>query len=367
MNYINLLLAALGTTPQIITESLYQLMVVQHIPIQEIHLITTTEGKKRAEDNLFQNGEGPFFQFCREYGFSSTEITIKYHLIENQKGEPLSDIRTAEDNQAAADYFLKIVRSLTSRPETRIFATIAGGRKTMSAYLYLTMQLLGRDQDTLYHVLVHPENIESNPNFYYPPKSVEVMELLDRSKRPFSVPVKDIRIDMAEIPFVKMRRILNKDFINSIDKFSELVAITQDKIDRAQFEPEVEINLPDKIIIIKDQQHTYTIRLRPIQMCFYAYLARNTSLLNRKAGNLKAIKEMLNLYRQEYAILGVNERSFDYERLMQMRSKVNTQIRKSIPSPLLQEFLIIHSDEKYGGATFSLKLSPSRTRIITSD
>ncbi len=237
----------------------------------------------------------------------------------------------------------------------------------MSAYLYLTMQLLGREQDTLYHVLVHPESIESNPHFYYPPKGVEVMELLDRSKRPFKVPIKDIRIDMAEIPFVKMRRILNNEFIDSIDKFSELVAITQEKIDRAQFEPEVEINLPKKSLIVKDQEKTYHIRLRPIQMCLYVYLARNGSLLNSKSGDQKAIKEMLRLYRKEYAIAGVDEKSFAYERLMELRSKINSTIRKAIPSPLLQDFLFLHSDEKYGGATFSLKISLSKIHIITSD
>ena len=367
MNYKNILLAALGTTPQIITESLYYLMVAQKIPIHEIHLITTTTGKKKAEGHLYQNGEGPFYQFCKEYGFSSTEITIKYHLIENQKGEPLPDIRTPEENQAAADYFLRVVRELTSRAETRMFATIAGGRKTMSAYLYFTMQLLGRKQDTLYHVLVHPESIESNPAFFYPRKDREIMEFQDKNKKPFSVPVKEIRIDMAEIPFVRMRRILKEGLIDSIDRFSELIALTQEEIDRAQFEPEVEINLSAKSLIVKNLQNTYQIRLRPVQMCLYYYLARHGSLLNSKAGNPEAVKKMLQLYQKEYAIAGVNKKSFEYERLMEMRSKINSTIRKAIPSPLLQEFLFIHSDEKYGGATFSLKLSPSKIRITNSD
>ncbi len=363
----NILLAALGTTPQIITESLYQLMVIKKTPIHEIHLITTTTGQNKAEELLFRNGKGPFFEFCEAYGFSATKIPPKYHLIENRQGEELSDIRTPDDNQAAADFFLKIVRQLTSRDDTHIFATIAGGRKTMSAYLYLTMQLMGRDQDALYHVLVHPESIESNTAFYYPHKDVEEMEFPTRNDGSFKVLVSEIRIDMAEIPFVKMRRILPKDLVDSVSHFSELVDLTQAELDKAQFEPELEVNLPQKTLVVTDRDKTYQIKLRPTQMCFYAYLSNHGSLLNHKAGNQSAMNEMWKQYRAAYAIAGTNQASFIYERLMQMRSKINAEIRKSLPQPLLQEYLLIHSDQKYGGATFSLHLPLSKIRIITSE
>ncbi len=365
--YTNILLAALGTTPQIITESLYYLMVKENITIHEIHLITTTIGKQKAEKMLFQNGSGPFYRFFEEYGYSSTQVHTRYHVITDSMGKELADIRTPSDNQAAADFFLQVTRQLTTRPDTRIFATIAGGRKTMSAYLYLVMQLLGRDQDTLYHVLVQPESIESNPAFYYPHKESAEMEFTDRQGKNFTVPVNEIRIDMAEIPFVRMRRILREELAHSIPRFSELVASTQAELDKAQFEPELEVNLPEKALIVKDREQTYRIMLRPVQMCLYAYLCQKSSFLNSKAGAPEATKEMLKIYRTEYAIAGVAETSFQYDRIMQMRSKINRQIRKIIPQPMLQDFLIIHSDRKYGGATFRLRITPEKIRIHSTD
>ncbi len=321
--YTNILLAALGTTPQIITESLYHLMVIKQIPIHEIHLITTTIGEDKAEKMLFQNGSGPFYRFFKEYGYSSTQVHTHYHVITDSTGKKLADIRTPSDNQAAADFFLQVTRQLTNRPDTRIFATIAGGRKTMSAYLYLVMQLLGRDQDTLYHVLVQPESIESNPAFFYPHKEAAEMEFTDRQGKKFTVPVNDIRIDMAEIPFVRMRRILREELAHSIPRFSELVASTQAELDKAKFEPELEVNLPEKVLIVKDREQTYRISLRPVQMCLYAYLCQKNSFLNSKASDPEAIKEMLKIYRTEYAIVGVSEKSFEYERLMQMLSLIH--------------------------------------------
>ncbi|RMG65553.1 MAG: TIGR02584 family CRISPR-associated protein [Calditrichaeota bacterium] len=368
-NYKNILLAALGTTPQIITESLYHLMVTQKIPIQEIHLITTTQGKDTAEKNLFKNGAGPFYRFCREYGFSAIEINTHYHVIENAQGEKLSDIRTPADNQAAADFFLKIVRELTSRSETRIFATIAGGRKTMSAYLYFTMQLLGRDQDTLYHVLVHPESIESNPAFYFPRKDVEEMEFLDKNKNPFSVPVKDIRIDMAEIPFVKLRRILQKGILESVTRFSDLVASAQAELGKAQFEPELIVDLPGKLLQVKDRENTkpIEIKLRPVEITFYAYLCHVGKFVNSNTEAEKVAPILAKIHRTEFATVHVSKYSFHYKALQSIRARVNNKIQKAIPNPHLAQFVQIHSDKDYYKPSYSIALSKNKITIRSTD
>lgn len=362
----NILLAALGTTPQIITESLYHLMVLQKIFIREIHLITTLEGKRSAEEKLFQNGRGPFYQFCEEYGFSSTEINLRYHIITDGQGNELADIRTPEENHAAADFFLATTRTLTSRANTRIFATIAGGRKTMSAYLYLTMLLLGRDQDTLYHVLVQPESIESHYRFFYPQAGVEEMEFTRRDNSTFRVAAADIKIDMAEIPFVRMRRILQPGVIDSIGQFSELVALTQERLDRAQYEPEVEVDLPAQKLRVTDRERRFEIPLTPVEMCLYAYLCKRGPILNAKEGNPEIAPELLRIHSQEYAIANVSIYSFNHDSLQQACSRISRKIRQALPG-LLYDFLSIQSDKKRGGPTYSLKLSPEKIRLTADD
>ncbi len=363
MQTTNILLAALGTTPQIITESLYHLMVQQGIRIHEIHLITTTEGKSKAEKQLFNNGQGAFYQFCREYGFSSTEVYTKFHVIANDQSLHLSDIRTTEDNQIAANFFLNVVKNLTARADTRIFATIAGGRKTMSAYLYLTMQLLGREKDTLYHVLVHPESIESNPNFFFPTANVEEMQFQDRQGQLFTVPVNQIRIDMAEIPFVKLSNILNTDILQMVRTYQDLVTYTQSEIDNAYFEPYLKVDIERKMLIIQERDNTWEVRLHPTEMCLYKLLCEKGEL---NPAVTETADKLAEYHKKYYAIANVNKGTFEKEALQQIRSKINRKIRDTIKPSAVREFIQIQttSPHKYGNTTYSLNISPNRISIL---
>ncbi len=363
----NILFAALGTTPQIITESLYHLMVLKSVPIDEVHLITTTTGREKAEKLLFDNGRGAFFRFCDDYHFSSTEIVPNYHLIHDSNGRELPDIRTPEDNQAAADCFLQVTRELTLREATRIFATIAGGRKTMSAYLYLVMQLLGRDQDLLYHVLVRPESIESHPQFFYPRPNQPEMEFCDSAGKRFTVPIGDIRIEMAEIPFVKLNRILPEGAMEAVAGFSDLVARTQAELDKAQFEPEITVNLWHKKLDIRTRNGNFEIKLSPAEICFYAFLAQRGEFINSKHSPRPELKELLKIYRNEFGGADVVKNFYDADSLQQIRSRINLKIRRQIADPLIQKFIEIQTDKHYRHPKYTLLLSPERVRIKSSE
>jgi CRISPR-associated protein (TIGR02584 family) len=170
----NTFLFVTGRTPQVITETLF-FFVVQHNPPlipHQIHVITTTTGRELLLHQLLTPRTGRFYQFCREYGLSTKDIqfsadTVK--VIVDAAGNPLADIRTDADNRAAADLITAEVRALTSYPQTRLLASMAGGRKTMGLYLGLALQLYGRPQDRLMHVLIDPPELENHPEFYYPP------------------------------------------------------------------------------------------------------------------------------------------------------------------------------------------------------
>jgi len=341
-------------------------MVSKQIPIHEIHLITTTQGEDIAEKNLFNDGAGPFYNFCKDYGFSSTEIVKKYHVISDANGNELSDIRTPEDNQAAADFFLTTTRELTNRQDTRIFATIAGGRKTMSAYLYLTMQLLGRDQDLLYHVLVQPESIESHPGFFYPRPHVQTMEFQNREGKTFSIPVKEINIEMAQIPFVRLSRILSTGPIDFIPNFSDLVARTQAELDRAQFEPDLVVDLWRKKLDVRSRNGNFEIKLSPTEICFYAFLAQRGNFINSNHSPSPEIKTLLKIYRDEYGGADVPDNFFNAQFLQQIRSRINRKIKRKIADPIVQKFIEIQTDNHYYHPKYSLLLSRERIRIKSS-
>lgn len=172
--YRNIFLFVSGRTPQIITETLAFFLKGQRPPIQphEIHVLTTSEGQALICQQLLSPQTGQFYRFCRDYRLDPRTVQFSAHTVEvlrDPRGQPLTDIRTDADNRAAADQIVAKVRSLTRPPHSRLYASLAGGRKTMGLYLGFALQFYGRPQDRLTHVLISPPELENNPQFFYPP------------------------------------------------------------------------------------------------------------------------------------------------------------------------------------------------------
>lgn len=255
-SYRHILVAVAGQTPQIITETLYALMVQRRppLPISEIFIITTAKGAATAQRALLDREPGQFFAFCREYGLDPNStafdeqhiITIKKPGIRGQgsgvsrqRKEPatsdqrpttdLDDIRTVEDNAALAQQLFGFIKQLTADPTTALHCSIAGGRKTMSAYLALALTLYGRQQDTLSHVLVS-EEFESNPRFFFPPRRSRPIAVR-RGNELDVAHTKDARIELAEIPFIRLRERLGEWFAALDQTVEEVIRTAQSEID----------------------------------------------------------------------------------------------------------------------------------------
>ncbi len=240
----HILVAVLGQTPQIVTETLYALVVQRRIPISEVFVITTRTGAERARRDLLDPERGQFFAFCREYGLDPARISFDAaHILTirrlssrrarqpsgarttSAQAEVLEDIRTVEDNRCLAEQLLGFIKKLTEDPRTVLHGSIAGGRKTMSAYMALAFTLYGRERDQLYHVLV-PERFEHNPQFFFPPRrsrliGVGVGEVAD---------TREARIELAEIPFVRLRSWLGKKKLYRT--IEEQIRVVQCELDR---------------------------------------------------------------------------------------------------------------------------------------
>jgi len=170
----DILVAVAGLTPQVITETLYYLTQVRNPPVTlaAIHILTTRRGKERLLASLLAPGTGHFYAFCAEYGIDPASLAFDaecVHVLHDATGKPLDDIRTAEDSLAVADQIVTFIRRLTDDPMTRLHCSIAGGRKTQSVLLGFALQLYGRPQDTLLHVLVS-EAVQDHVEFFYPQK-----------------------------------------------------------------------------------------------------------------------------------------------------------------------------------------------------
>lgn len=218
-----ILLAVSGMSPQIITETLYALVVEKQWVPNEIQLITTIQGKRNAVLQLLE-GKRHFMRFLRDYDvkepirFDAQRIV----LIQDAAGEALADLRTPDDNEAAANTICTTIRELTQDDNTELHVSLAGGRKTMGFYAGYALSLFGRAQDRLSHVLVS-EHYESNANFFYPTPTTRVIE--DHSGR--SMDASEAKVWLAEIPFVRLRARLPQTLLSGVHSFGETVELAR--------------------------------------------------------------------------------------------------------------------------------------------
>ena len=263
----DILVAVVGLTPQVITETVYYLTQVHRPPVAlaGIHVLTTQLGKTQILTQLLAPRGGHFYTFCTEYGLDSTTIDFEVHVFKDEMGVPLEDIRTATDSIAVADQIATLVRRLTSDPTARLYCSIAGGRKTQSVLLGFALQLYGRPQDQLLHVLVD-EALQNHPAFFYPSK--ESRSLPARDGR--LVDAHTAQIDVVDIPFLRLREKLFTPTANADMGFAPAISQAQQELDTLVDLPSLTINYTDRSLYIR----AATIPLSPLQFVLYAQFAQ---------------------------------------------------------------------------------------------
>jgi len=260
----NILIVVSGLSPQVITESLYALAILRDEPFipDEIHLITTQEGANRARLLLLSDKPGWYHRLCEEYGLPDCGFSeSRIHVLLNARGETMDDLRTPEDNGDAADYIMRMVRDLTEQPDSKIHASIAGGRKTMGFYLGYAMSLFGRSQDELSHVLVS-SSYESLKDFFYPSKEKKIIFSRGDEK---PLDTSQAKVWLASIPFVRMRFGIPEAVRKGNLNFSEAVAAASQSF----IEPSVKIDVPGRRLLTA----IGSVVLPPTDMAFYLWLA----------------------------------------------------------------------------------------------
>jgi CRISPR-associated protein (TIGR02584 family) len=261
-----ILLAVTGMSPQILTETLWSLAVADENPFipTEVHVITTLEGAERARLLLLSEDPGWFHRLRRDCQLPEITFTTAHlHVITDAQGTPMSDIRTPEDNEAAADFITDWVRQLTADPESALHVSLAGGRKTMGYYLGYALSLYGRAQDRLSHVLVS-EGYESSPDFFYP-TPYELIIFVGANKKPLDCA--QARIDRASIPFVRLREELPRRFTTDHARFTAVVASTN----RALEAPQLCLDRATHQLWADGQE----IPLTPVQFALYLWMAES--------------------------------------------------------------------------------------------
>jgi CRISPR-associated protein (TIGR02584 family) len=251
-----------GLSPQIITETLYAYYVGtgldDSIPT-EVHLITTTEGSERAGLTLLEPVTGQFHKLLDAYSINNLSFTEDHiHVLTDAHSERLRDIRTPEDNTAAANFICEWVKKFTLDDDTQLMVSIAGGRKTMGYYAGYALTLFGRHQDQLSHVLVSQE-YEGHRDFFFPTLHTEIVysntnKPLDTSKA---------KVTLAQIPFVRLRQELPKNSLVARLGFEDTVSL----INTSPDDLSVALDVANCTVFVGPN----AVHLERIDFCFYLW------------------------------------------------------------------------------------------------
>lgn len=271
----NILLAVTGLSPQVITETLYALHQ-DNRHVDAIHVITTRDGKEKIYAEVLGGEKGHYFRYLEDYDIDPAIIDFDHgniHVVTDEHGIEIPDIATESDNEHLLKKCLELTFYLTKDPETAVFFSVAGGRKTMSSCLTLAAQMYGRPQDRLYHVLVSPE-FESSRDFYYPPKKSRTIELKDIQGQPFFKETRYAQVNLIHIPFVSIREKLSADLLKEPkDPGSLLISLIKEEMSR----------LTVNMINSKITYNKMELDMMPARMALYAFFAMQKRNCPKKA------------------------------------------------------------------------------------
>jgi CRISPR-associated protein (TIGR02584 family) len=238
--------AVLGTTPQVLTECLYYYYSEHYGEkryFDQIVVITTAAGNKALMDGIISKFR--IHDLENELGVPKGTIPFSHadvHQIHDEKGVPLVDIRSTKDNQIATEQIFSIIKSITDDESTRLTATVAGGRKTMSTTMALAYQIFARQQDELIHIITHDSKFGA-PEWYFPDDPKDQTQQLDVSK----------------VSILKVGRYLKRNLIGNPD---ELMAEMQDGL--KGLEPLTSVVVGKRTLIVNDLKIMLTPRIAAI-------------------------------------------------------------------------------------------------------
>jgi hypothetical protein len=276
-----MLLAVVGNSPNVITETLFGIMKSGSPIPKRIIALTTEVGKNSVIESDFLSDNGPLAQFCRDYKVPPIQFNQDDIKVPQLNDQPLLDARTTEEHQVLADFITHEVRKLTQATVTSlpqllesapninhsvtgkafkrminqnmtgitgyrtfkqrtikkrehleyifdkysIHASIAGGRKSMTFLLGYAMSLFGREHDKVSHVLVD-EWVEYCRDFYYPSPQPDIRMV---GKPPVERDFHQAKVSLAEMPLVLMSYKMPEGLLKENRSYSETIEMFNER------------------------------------------------------------------------------------------------------------------------------------------
>jgi CRISPR-associated protein (TIGR02584 family) len=342
------LIAVTGMTPQVVTETLYGLMVQKKIPISEVFVITTAEGKAALMGELrvqLPPLVNEIQRMCAQYLLRQPAFDPARHvLVAREESVELHDIRSDRENQLFPNLITDFIRTKASEPDTVLHCSITGGRKTMSVAMASALSLFGRKDDVMYHVLVSKAFEDSKK--FFPENEEESRQLV-----------------IAQVPYLHLleKLPLLREYPRA--SFSELVSIAQGEIDQLLNLPRLIFDRSSRTVLVGSQR----IRMKPFPFAFYLFCAKQRKPLNAgKRFGARNWNRLWNLYEQIAPAYGHKERvkrsmagNGRAELLMKAASTVRRTLRQTLGEGLARYYAVTTVGE-YRQARYTILLDRSK-------
>jgi len=280
----NVLIISIGSSPAIVTETLWALHTHTQapFPVNQMHIVTTA-GTVGLEHILYRDESGsvlPGEKLTLLYNELKADIPelflhIPKFLDSGNRVTLVTDMKSETEAVAYGDSITELVFDVTEDRESVLHLSIAGGRKTMSYHAGAAMTLYGRSRDRLSHTLIEPAELESCADFWWPTAQSHFVNhrfLKDENRVPlrFSARAGDARVILIDTPFLRARSFLPKGYFHRRDNYARAVQ----RMNAALESPGVVVNLPEDRISISGVE----IRLEPVQAAVFAVLAQRAKL-----------------------------------------------------------------------------------------
>lgn len=364
-----ILLAIVGNSPAVVTETLYALTQTEEKPFfpTEINIITNAGNYQNIIDTLLGKN-GKIHQFCNDYKVPEPFFTKHdiYQVI-SKEGITLEDVTTKEDNEIIANYITSKVRELTINNDTSLHVSIAGGRKTMTYYLGYAMSVFGRVQDLMSHVII--DDIYMSNEFFYPSLSEKIITSYNGNKFDAS----KVKVMLNYLPYLRLRDKLTENFLKDDSiTFSKLIEASQAKLDPPS------VKFKDNKLFFGGLEEC--VKLSNKELSLYLLIL----IHHKKQSGMVAInkldknkKELIDEFNSIYGrISGYSEHTskylhkgndpLDQENITSTQSRINRKIKNVLGSSLAETYLIKSSGKQFKDIliySFSEELKPDNIRV----
>lgn len=219
----NVLITVLGMSPAVVTETIWALFRegAEQVP-DEVCIVTSEKGRMGFKKGVLDTGIWDEMKAA----VGKERMRLEWGMLTDPStGEALDDIVNSEHQEIVADRLLETIRRYKNPQGDpyRIVASIAGGRKSMSALMYAAMSLAAEETDRITHVLVDDE-VTRIRDFFYPGQKKQELSYMDRTdQQEKSLTAANVRCELADLPFVPLSFLVGSNKDLAVGAFKTLV------------------------------------------------------------------------------------------------------------------------------------------------